>query len=385
VPENQVLFALNSLKTGLRLLALAVAVSACAADGKTPDEPAATAVPTLPVTTLAAADQRLFHEYVANIEAERNVEVRAKVRGYLDQIFVDEGKLVKKGQPLFRIQPSEYRNQLDRAQASESGAEADVTAAKLQLERVKLLVDKNIIAKSELGLAQARLHAAQAAANGARASQRTAGLNLGYTLVRAPFDGIINRIPLKVGSLIENGMLLTTVSDLSEVFAYFNVSEAEYLEYVKTRERHPERANSDTVTLLLADGSRYAHPGYVETVEGEIDENTGSIAFRARFDNPKRLLKHGASGRVRLANVRPDAVLVPQQSVFEIQDKSYVYLLDKQNRVRMHAFEPQQRTGLSYLVKSGLQAGDRIVYEGTQGLKDGQVIRPRDLSPDTLN
>lgn len=156
MPKNYFSSVSHYLSVGLQPLALAVAISACAADGKVSDEQAATAMPTLPVTTLTAADQRPFHEYVANIEAERNVEVRAKVRGYLDRIFVDEGKPVKKGQPLFRIQPSEYRNHLDRAQASENGAAADVAAAQLQLERVKLLVDNNIIATSELGLAQPR-------------------------------------------------------------------------------------------------------------------------------------------------------------------------------------------------------------------------------------
>jgi RND family efflux transporter MFP subunit len=335
------------------------------------------APPQVPVVALSTTDQRLYHEHVADIQAERNVEVRAKVRGFLEQIFVDEGKFVKKGQPLFRIQPSEYQNQLARAQAAETGAEAEVASAKVQLERVQLLVGKNIIAKTETDLAMANLRTAQSHVAEARARQSTARLNLGYTLVRAPFDGVINRIPLKVGSLIEETTLLTTVSDLSQVFAYFEVPESEYLEITRLRQTHPEQSRSDTIALVLADNSRYPYPGYIETSEGEIDENTGSIAFRARFDNPQHLLKHGATGRVRLTNVVSDALLVPQKAVFEIQDKSYVYVIDSNNVAHTRSFVPGNRTGNDYVVKSGLKRGERVVYEGTQEVKDGQKVVPR--------
>jgi RND family efflux transporter MFP subunit len=335
------------------------------------------APPQVPVVALRTTDQRLYHEHVADIQAERNVEVRAKVRGFLDHIFVDEGKFVKKGQALFQINPSEYQNQLASAKAAETSAEAEVASAKVQLGRVQLLVGKNIIAKTETDLAMANLRTAQSHVAEARARQSTARLNLNYTLVRAPFDGIINRIPLKVGSLIEDTTLLTTVSDLSQVLVYFEVPESEYLEITRLRQEHPERSRSDTIALVLADNSRYAYPGYIETSEGEIDENTGSIAFRARFDNPQHLLKHGATGRVRLTNVVSDALLVPQKAVFEIQDKSYVYVIDSNNVAHTRAFVPGTRTGSNYLVKSGLKRGERVVYEGTQEVKDGQKVVPR--------
>jgi len=337
----------------------------------------ANSAPQVPVVALHTTAQRLFNEHVADIQAERNVEVRAKVRGFLEAIFVDEGKFVKKGQPLFRIQASEYENQLARAKAAEVGAEAEVASARVQLGRVQLLVSKNIIAATETDLARANLRTAQSHVAEARARQSTARLNLNYTLVRAPFDGVINRIPLKVGSLIEETTLLTTVSDLTQVFAYFEIPENEYLKFVKLRQQHPEQSRSDTIALVLADGSRYPYPGYIETSEGEIDENTGSIAFRARFDNPQHLLKHGATGRVRLTNVVAEALLVPQKAVFEIQDKSYVYVLDSQNVAHTRAFVPGTRTGDDYVVQSGLQRGDRVVYEGMQQVKDGQKVVPR--------
>jgi len=340
---------------------------------------AETAPPQVPVVLLRTTDLRLYHEHVADIQAERNVEVRAKVRGFLEHIYVDEGKFVKKGQPLFHIQPSEYQNQLARAHAAEVGAEAEVASARVQLGRVQLLVSKNIIAKSETDLALASLRTAQSHVAEARARQSTARLNLDYTLVRAPFDGIINRIPLKVGSLIEETTLLTTVSDLNQVLVYFEVPENEYLEQMRLRQNHPEQSRSDTVALVLADNSRYPYPGYIETSEGEIDENTGSIAFRARFDNPQHLLKHGATGRVRLTNAVPDALLVPQKAVFEIQDKSYVYVVDGQNVAHTRSFVPGTRTGDNYVVKSGLRRGERVVYEGTQEVKDGQKVVPRQV------
>jgi len=362
-------FALVAVAGGLLL-------SGCG-KGEADSAKVADSAPQVPVVALHTTAQRLFNEHVADIQAERNVEVRAKVRGFLEAIFVDEGKFVKKGQPLFRIQASEYENQLARAKAAEVGAEAEVASAKVQLGRVQLLVSKNIIAKTETDLAMANLRTAQSHVAEARARQSTARLNVGYTLVRAPFDGVINRIPLKVGSLIEETTLLTTVSDLTQVFAYFEIPENEYLTFVKLRQNHPEQSRSDTVALVLADGSRYPYPGYIETSEGEIDENTGSIAFRARFDNPQRLLKHGATGRVRLTNVVAEALLVPQKAVFEVQDKSYVYLLDSNNVAHTRSFVPGTRTGDDYVVKSGLQRGDRVVYEGMQQVKDGQKVVPR--------
>jgi membrane fusion protein (multidrug efflux system) len=369
----------------LASLAASLLLSGCGKGQAETTKETADAPPQVPVVALRTTDQRLYHEHVADIQAERNVEVRAKVRGFLDHIFVDEGKFVKKGQPLFRINPSEYQNQLASAKAAETSAEAEVASAKVQLERVQLLVSKNIIAKTETDLAMANLRTAQSHVAEARARQATARLNLGYTLVRAPFDGIINRIPLKVGSLIEDTTLLTTVSDLSQVLVYFEVPENEYLEITRLRQEHPDQSRSDTIALVLADGSRYPYPGYIETSEGEIDENTGSIAFRARFDNPQHLLKHGATGRVRLTNVVPNALLVPQKAVFEIQDKSYVYVLDSNNVAHTRSFVPGTRTGGNYVVKSGLKHGERVVYEGTQQMKDGMKVVPRkaDVPPQT--
>ena len=337
----------------------------------------------VPVVTLKNSEQELFHDYVADIQAVRNVEVRAQVNGFLEHIYVDEGRPVKKGQPLFRINASAFKNSLSQAQAAVASAQAQAAAARVKRDRVRLLVNKNVIAKSELQLAASEVHDAEARVADARAGVAAARLNLGYALVRAPFDGVIDRIPLKMGSLVEKGTLLTTVSDLHAVYAYFNVAEANYMTYIKARQQHPER-HSDSVRLTLADGSAYPLGGRIETTESEFNPNTGSLAFRARFPNPQRLLKHGASGKVRLLTMLPNALLVPQKAVFELQDKNYVYVVNPANEVHPRSFVPQTRLGDFFVVQTGLKAGERVVYEGAPELHDGEKIQPRPVAMDSL-
>lgn len=338
---------------------------------------------TLPVTRLITKDTALVHQYVADIQAIRNVEIRARVAGFLEKIYVDEGQQVRKGQLLFRINAEEYETNAARARAALENALARAKTAELEVDRVGMLVAKKVISKTELDVAKAKRKAALATIEEARSALANARIRLSYTEIRAPFNGITNRIPRKAGSLIEEGTLLTTVSDIRSVYAYFNVSEGEYLEYLKARQRHPEEDNA-VVQLQLADGTRYAHAGRIETVEGEFDAGTGSIAFRARFPNPGKLLKHGATGTVRLANRIEDALIVPQKAVFEIQDRNYVFVVDSANTLRMQHFVPQARFSHFYVVKSGLQPGDVIVYEGIRNIRDGLHIVPEMVPLDSL-
>ncbi|WP_094123173.1 efflux RND transporter periplasmic adaptor subunit [Hymenobacter coccineus] len=249
-------------------------------------------------------------------------------------------------------------------------------------ERVKLLVDKNVIAKSEMKLSTSKVREADARVADARAGEAAARLSLSYTLVRAPFDGVIDRIPLKMGSVVEEGTLLTTVSDLSSVFAYFDVAEGSYMNYTKARREHPDQ-HSDLVRLTLANGELYPQAGRIETAESEFNPNTGSIALRARFANPDRLLRHGASGKIRLTNELPSALLLPQKAVFEIQDQNYVYVVDPSGTVHTRSFTPQTRLGDFYVVKEGLKPGERVVYEGAPELHDKQKIKAKTVLLDT--
>ncbi|WP_400191773.1 efflux RND transporter periplasmic adaptor subunit [Hymenobacter sp. B81] len=362
--------------------ALGSTLTGCDAQGGSSEQQttAAAEVPVLPVTQLVATDTVLYRKYVADIQALRNVEVRGRVPGFLEKIYVDEGQEVKQGQLLFRLNAQTYQTQLSKARAALASARADARVAQLEVGRVRLLVQNDIVSPSELEVAQARLQAAQSQVEQARSAQTEAELQLSYTEVRAPFDGIIDRIPLKAGSLVDDGTLLTTVSDIRAVYAYFTVSEGEYLTYQK---RRASRA-ADEVHLVLADGTSYPHAGRIETIESEFDANTGSIAFRARFQNPDKLLKHGATGRVRLANPVENAVLLPQKAVFELQDKNFVFVVDQHNRLRQTHFVPRTRLAHFYLVASGLKPGDRVVYEGVQDARDGMQIRPRPVAMDSL-
>ena len=331
---------------------------------------------------LQRIDTSLHQHYVADIQAVKNVEIRARVNGFLEKIYVDEGKPVKKGQLLFQISNKEFSNELNKAKANVASARAAARIAELEMERVKVLVDKKVIAKSELDLAKARVSDAEANVAEALASIAEANNKIGYTSIRSPFSGVIDRIPLKIGSLIDDGSLLTTISDNSDMYAYFHVSENEYLQYQKTMSG---KFKEDKVAaLILSDGSRYPLEGRIETQEAEFSDNTGSIAFRAKFPNPKSILKHGASGKIQLVTDLDAKLLVPQKAVLEIQDKSFVFVVARDSTVKMKSFIPQLRIAEHYVVKEGLNPGDQIVYEGVQNIRDGSRVSPKLKTPESL-
>ena len=364
------------------MLVVVVLIAAC--ESKKPAAETEVAPPkVLPVTNVLMKDTNLFREYVADIQAVQNVELRARVQGFLVRIYVDEGQVVKKGQVLFKINDEEYRAELAKANANLESSIAEAKASELEVDRLKVMVEKKVISETELSVAEAKLKAVNARIEQSRWAKSNAELKLSYTAIRAPFNGIIDRIPFKVGSLIDHGTLLTTVSDISEVFVYFNVSEGEYLEYVKSTVKESNGRNS-LVSLMLADGTLYAHDGSVETMGGEFQASTGSISFRARFPNPNSILKHGASGKIRLSNTVTDAIMIPQKAVFEIQDKNFVFVVDSTNQVRMRNFVPKTRFSHYYIVESGLKSGEKIVYEGIQEIRDGMRIIPKQVRMDSL-
>ena len=364
------------------MLVVVVLIAAC--ESKKPAAETEVAPPkVLPVTNVLMKDTNLFREYVADIQAVQNVELRARVQGFLERIYVNEGQVVKKGQVLFKINDEEYRAELAKANANLESSIAEAKASELEVDRLKVMVEKKVISETELSVAEAKLKAVNARIEQSRWAKSNAELKLSYTAIRAPFNGIIDRIPFKVGSLIDHGTLLTTVSDISEVFVYFNVSEGEYLEYVKSTVKESNGRNS-LVSLMLADGTLYAHDGSVETMGGEFQASTGSISFRARFPNPNSILKHGASGKIRLSNTVTDAIMIPQKAVFEIQDKNFVFVVDSTNQVRMRNFVPKTRFSHYYIVESGLKSGEKIVYEGIQEIRDGMRIIPKQVRMDSL-
>jgi membrane fusion protein (multidrug efflux system) len=340
--------------------------------------------PEVPVVSITSSLLELDRLYVADIQAVRNVEIRSKISGFLETRYVDEGQTVRKGQVMFKIADAEYRAELTQAKAALKSVKAEARITEVEYERTKLMVDKKILSKSELELSLSKFNAAKAKIDEAESAVDQAEHRLSYTVLCAPFDGVVDRIPLKSGSLVNEGVLITTVSDISTMHAYFNISENEYLAFNKTHDS-AAIAENRVVGLLLSDGQMYNHNGKIETVVSEFNESTGSISIRASFPNPEALLKHNATGKIKLTSDKVQSLLLPQKAAFEIQDKHYVYLLGQDNVLKMKSFEPSGRYGQYYIVKSGLKQGDRIVYEGIQNLKEGMKIIPRMLASDSLS
>ena len=328
-----------------------------------------------PTTSPIVIDTTLSTDYVAEINAVQNVEIRARVKGYLDKIYIDEGKYVSQGQVLFVINNPELGEHVAKATAVLKSTVTELKAAELDLGNVKRLVEKNVVSNTELEAAKNKVEMMKAKVEEAQANESFAKIQLTYTQIRAPFSGIVNRLPNKIGSLIEDGTLLTTISKNDEVFAYFDVSEKEYLNFVSNFKENNNL--SRTVTLILADGQEHMYKGIIETTEGEIEPSTGNIAFRARFSNPEKILKHGASGKVRLLKKYKNAMIIPQKASFEIQDRMYVYVLDNKNKVKSRAIKASFRMPHFYIVDEGLTKTDRIIYEGIQDIKDGITVTPQ--------
>ena len=316
-----------------------------------------------PVTSPLKMDTILNKEYVSQIQSVRNIEIRAQEKGFLEKIYVDEGQYVQAGQLLFRIMPQMY-------QAEYLKAKAEVKEMQIELQNSKTLADNNVVSKSEQAIAQAHLEKS-------KAEMQLAQLHLSFTDIRAPFSGVIDRLPMKLGSLIDEGMLLTNLSDNSQMFAYFNVSEPEYLDYqTNTKDR-----GSDQVALILANNKPLPEKGKVETREGEFNNETGNIAFRARFPNPNHLLRNGETGKVQMTVPLRNVLLIPQKATYEIQDKKYVFVVDKNGVVKSRNITVSTEMPDLFVVESGLNENDKILLEGVQKVKDDDKVKTKYIAP----
>lgn len=329
---------------------------------------------TYPITVLTQKDTLLDIQYVADLQATKNIEVRSRLDGLLSKIHIQEGQVVRRGQTLFTISNPELNIDLNKAIAKYRSVKADAEVAKVEVERVQLLVDNEVVAETELQLAKAKYNALLASVEVAQAEMDAVKKRISYSTIVAPFDGMVDRIPLKEGSLITQESLLTTISDISTMKAYFNISENEYYQLMKTGQLADDILE---IKLVLPDGSLYAHHGTLAPAESEIDASTGNIAFKVLFSNPQSMLRHGTSGKILISRALDNALLVPQKAVFEIQDKNFVYILNNDSIVKMKSIQVSERLADLYLLKGGLQTGDRIVVEGIQTLKDGQKITPK--------
>jgi membrane fusion protein (multidrug efflux system) len=332
----------------------------------------------------------LFRDYPATVQGQQNIEIRPKIDGYIERIYVDEGCTVRKGQVLFFISAPQFQQEVRTAQANIKIAQADVDAAKMQVEKVRPLVEKDIISRYELESARFTLQAKQAALAQARATLANARTNLGYTSITSPVNGVVGVIPHKIGSLVSSNTPepLTTVSNIGNIYAYFSINEKQALEFAKNTKGATMQARLATippVSLILSNGSEFSQKGRVETASGLINTETGSISVRATFPNPGNVIRSGSSGIVRIPRTVDSALLIPQKATYEVQGKKFVYVVESTGTVRSAEITVMETgNGQYFVVQQGVNAGDRIVLEGVATLREGTPIKSRPVNTDSV-
>lgn len=315
------------------------------------------------VTSPLVKDTINYKEYVCQIHSINHIELRAQERGFLEKIYIDEGKSVKKGDLLFKIMPKIYEAEYERAQA-------EAEYARIEYLNTKILADSNVVSKNQLSLAEANYKKAKAALS-------LAEVHLNFTEIRAPFNGIIDRFHARLGSLIDEGDLLTHLSDNSQMWIYFNVPEVEYLNF----KENAQEEKALKVKLLMANGKYFKYPGVVETIEADFNHETGNIAFRATFPNPEGLLRHGETGNIIMEEDLENAMLIPQKATYEILDRNYVFLLDDQNVLHAQPITIEAEFPHLYAIKEGLKPSDKILLDGLRKVKAGDKIQYKFKDP----
>lgn len=301
-------------------------------------------------------DTSITREYVCQIRSIQHVELRALEKGYLEQVFVDEGQAVTKGQHMFQIMPVIYNAEFQKAQAEANFAE-------IEYQNTKQLADQNVVSATELAMVKAKL-------DKAKAEQALAQAHLKFTEIRAPFNGIMDHLQVRLGSLVDEGDLLTTLSDNSQMWVYFNVPEAEYLDY----KLDSVEENYKKVQLKMANHQLFDHTGVVKTIEADFNNETGNIAFRATFPNPAGLLRHGETGNIVMHVPLKNALLIPQKATYEILEKKYVFVVDKEHKVHPREIKIESEIPDLYIVQSGITENDKILIEGIRKVKENDKI-----------
>lgn len=346
-----------------------IAIVILASCGKKQEQAPAQGPAPFPVQTVAKQDAVVYQEYTANLEGQQNVEIRPKVNGFIQKIYVDEGQVVRKGQILFKLE-TQTQNQ------DAAAAQANVKAAQVEVDRLKPLVDRKIISEVQLETAKAKLAQAKSA-YGAIAA------NIGFGTITSPVNGVIGSLPFREGSLVSSTseMPLTTVSDTKIVRAYFSMNEKQLLFFNKTFKGATTAEKlkaAPQVSLLLVDGSEYDQKGKLATMNGLVNPTTGTTQFRAEFNNPEGILRSGSSGIIRLPIEQKGVLLVPQNAIFEVQGKQTLYVVGKDNKVKSRIVTTNGTSELNFIVTDGLQEGEKVVVEGASKLKDDMEIVPQE-------
>ena len=363
---------IHSLPIALGILLL---FSSCGDDKSAQQAQMAQQAPTLPVVSIPTKTVTAFTTYPTSIEGIVNSQVNAKISGYITDVLVDEGQKVRKGQTLFRLETQTLSQDA-------AAARANVNAAQVEVDKLKPLVEKNIISNVQLETAKAKLQQAKSGYNSIAA-------NIDYGNIKSPVDGYVGSINLRKGALVSpsSQVPMTTVSDISKVYAYFSMNEKEYLDFIQNAEGkdiEEKIKKLPKVQLLLANGSLYEEEGTIETINSQVNANTGSISFRAVFDNPSRILTNGNSGKIKIPKVYTDAVVVPQEATYEQQGSIYVYKVGEDGMATSTKIETTAEVGNLYVVASGLQKGDKIVAKGANKLRGNSKINPQEMPFDSI-
>jgi membrane fusion protein (multidrug efflux system) len=332
------------------------------------------------VRTLQTVSTTLNNSYPAVIKGKQDVEIRPKISGFITRLCVDEGSVVHRGQVLFEIDDVQYREAVKQAAAAVNVANSQVSTARLTYMNKKELFKQNIIGNYDLQTASNTYASARASLEQAKASLIAARQNLSFCHVTSPSNGVVGSIPYRVGSLVSasSAQPLTVVSDIDEMYVYFSMTESQLLAMTRRAGNANAAMKSfPSIQLKLSDGSIYENEGKVSTISGVIDQTTGTVSVRANFKNPKHLLKSGGAGTVIIPYIANNAILIPQDAVSELQDKKYVYIVGRNNKVKYSPITVADVSdGQNYIVTSGLQAGDKIVAQGIASLQDGMEIKP---------
>ncbi len=356
--------------------AIALALTACGGKGSQMPE----ASNDFAVVTVQSSEASLNTSYPATIKGVQDIDIRPKIAGHITKVLVDEGDFVRAGQPLFIIDQVQYAAAVKAAEASVSVVKANIATQELTVNNKKQLFEKQIISQYDYEVAANQLQSLKAQLAQAQAQLTNAKDNLAFCTVTSPANGVVGTIPYRVGSLVSSAAAqpLTTVSNISNVYVYFSMTEKQLLAMTKEN-GGVAKAMEDmpTVQLKLADGSIYNAPGKITAISGVIDQNTGAVQIRATFDNAARILRTGGTGAILMPVIVKDVIMVPQKATFDIQNKKFVYVLDQNNTIASREITVlPQHDGTTFVTTSGLKAGERIVVDGVNQLKSGQKINP---------
>lgn len=348
-------------------IAILLCITSC--KNKQTNATAVDQVKAYPVTVLSTSDVELQAVYPAVLKGEQDIDIKARLEGYIDGIYVDEGSVVRKGQPLFKINSPSSVQMIQNAKANYNTAELDV-------ERMRPLAQKGIISEVKLSTYENALASAKATLDQAKAT-------LNWATVTSPVDGVVGTLAYRQGSLVTNTTVLTTVSNTSKVVAYFSVNEKDLLELLKEFKGNTQAEkikNMPAVKMIVSDGTQYEETGRIETISGVVDATSGAVNFRASFPNKHGLLRSGSSAKIVIPSEHKGAIVIPQKATFAQQDKVLVYKLQGDSVVQKVVSVKTTPDGQEYVVTEGLSTGDKIVTDGIATLTNGQKIKEKKVN-----